>query len=119
MNTYLYKSRPGLGPINLWTRADLEGLMEPLGSAESVKKILEDLFVGLEWSKVDNTWFGGHRICTDPYIDILLEEDGTGQCKFIGLNKPAESVVRHVMKIFRLNYACTPENGGLVELPRK
>lgn len=116
MHTYLYKAVDGLGPLNEWTATQLAELAEPVGTIDAVKARLDSLFENLRWQKFGNTWCGGHAVCQSPYIDIMVSEDVTGHCRFVVFNKPDHFVLQNVMRSFGLNYACTPENGKLLQV---
>jgi len=109
---YLYRAPAGLPPINRWS----EMQAQPLGTVEHVIEQLSVLYPDLTWTRSGTHWFGsGPNRPKDPYIDISLTEDEANQCFFVVLNKAAPSVMRRIMEAMRLNYACAPESGDLVD----
>jgi hypothetical protein len=110
---YLYRAPEGLPAMNRWNELHAQ----PLGPVEEVKAALTALFAQLRWENVGDAWLGSGACAPGegPYLDIILSEESPGQCHFVVLNKAAPSVMRKVMEGLRLNHACAPEAGDLVD----
>lgn len=113
LHFYLYRAKDGLAAMDRWTELHAD----PLGSAEQLKVELTSLFPQIEWAIVGDAWVGcgSSESAETPYLDIILNEDTPGQCHFVVLNKASPSVMRKVMERMRLNHACVPEAGDLVD----
>jgi hypothetical protein len=110
---YLYRARPGLGPLATWTAMEAE----PLGTAEEVRAQLAALYPQIRWKLRGKTWGGlGQGQSGDPYLDVMLQEESPGACRFVVLNKAAPSVTRRILEAMKLNYVCAPEAGDLVDV---
>jgi hypothetical protein len=115
MHVYLYRAAPGLAPISKLTASQRHESLEPLGSIDSIKQALGELFADLQWQKLAAGWSGGRATCELPYVDILLPEEEPGVCTIVILEKPALSEIRMVMHAMDLNHACVPESGILID----
>lgn len=120
---YLYRAPAGSGPMTRWERM----LAEPLGTVGEVKEQLAALFPQVNWTRHQSpldatsdereTWFGmGPHGAALPYIDILLNEDASGQVHFVVLNKAPPSVMRQIVSALSLSDVSAPESGDLVDL---
>ena len=88
----------------------------PLGTMEEVKKQVSDLYPEIAWERSGKYWSGlGPNRPTDPYLDVLLSEEGPGKCFFVVLNKAPPSIMRNIMEAMKLNYVCAPESHDLVD----
>lgn len=112
VSLYLYRAPEGSGPLNKWE----EMLASPLGTAESVKARFDEIWPGLRWSLISDTWSArGEDPSGKRHIEVSLSNDFEDLCHFVVLRATPPSVIRETMERLDLNHVCDPEAGCLVD----